>query len=168
MGIVFQTFHQSRMSFTWESICKDFNLTEDQYQEYKSAFDMFDTDGSGDISCTELVSVMTQLGKAASEEDARAMIQTVDENGDGEIDFREFINMMKSNDTDTDDELRRAFDIFDADNSGFIDREELKAVIAKLMGAPLSEEELDAMMKEADTNSDGQVSFEEFKAMMGN
>jgi len=129
---------------------------------------MFDTDGSGDISCTELVNVMTQLGKSATEEDARAMIKTVDENGDGEIDFREFINMMKSNESDTDDELRRAFDIFDADNSGFIDREELKAVMAKLMGAPLSEEELDAMMKEADTNSDGLVSFEEFKAMMGN
>ena len=76
--------------------------------------------------------------------------------------------MMKSNESDTDDELRRAFDIFDADNSGFIDREELKAVMTKLMGASLSEEELDAMMKEADTNSDGLVSFEEFKAMMGN
>ena len=75
---------------------------------------------------------------------------------------------MKSNESDTDDELRRAFDIFDADNSGFIDREELKAVMTKLMGASLSEEELDAMMKEADTNSDGLVSFEEFKAMMGN
>ena len=75
------------MSFTKEAICKDFNLTEDQYQEYKSAFDMFDTDGSGDISASELVNVMTQLGKSASEEDARAMIKTVDENGDGEIDL---------------------------------------------------------------------------------
>ena len=45
------------------AICKEFKLTEDQFQEYKSAFDMFDTDHSGDISADELVALMGQLGK---------------------------------------------------------------------------------------------------------
>jgi Ca2+-binding EF-hand superfamily protein len=47
-----------------------------------------------------------------------------------------------------------------------IDREELRKVMGSL-NESLSEEELDAMIKEADINGDGQISFEEFKIMMG-
>ena len=150
------------------AICKEFKLTEDQFQEYKSAFDMFDTDHSGDISADELVALMGQLGKEVTLQDAKDMIKTVDQNGDGDIDFREFIIMMQDNAADNEDELRKAFDIFDADNSGYIDRDELKLVMTQLLGTNLSEEELANMMAEADTDNDGQISFEEFKAMMSN
>lgn len=56
--------------------------------------------------------------------------------------------------------------VFDADGNGLIDREELKRVMASL-NEELSEEDLSAMINEADTDKDGQISFEEFKAMMG-
>jgi Ca2+-binding EF-hand superfamily protein len=56
--------------------------------------------------------------------------------------------------------------VFDVDGNGSIDREELRKVMASL-NESLSEEELDAMIKEADINGDGQISFEEFKIMMG-
>lgn len=56
--------------------------------------------------------------------------------------------------------------MFDADGNGLIDREELKRVMASL-NEELSEEDLSAMINEADTDKDGQISFEEFKAMMG-
>jgi Ca2+-binding EF-hand superfamily protein len=56
--------------------------------------------------------------------------------------------------------------VFDADGNGLIDRSELQKVMSSLH-ENLSEEELDAMIKEADINGDGQISFEEFKAMMG-
>ena len=56
--------------------------------------------------------------------------------------------------------------VFDVDGNGLIDREELRKVMASL-NESLSEEELEAMIKEADTNGDGQISFEEFKIMMG-
>ncbi|KAG1167151.1 hypothetical protein G6F35_017823 [Rhizopus arrhizus] len=56
--------------------------------------------------------------------------------------------------------------IFDADGNGVIDREELHKVMSSL-NETLTEEELDAMIKEADSNGDGKISFEEFKAMMG-
>lgn len=58
------------------------------------------------------------------------------------------------------------FRVFDSNGNGFIDREELRKVMQSL-NESLSEEELDAMIKEADKNGDGQISFEEFKVMMG-
>ncbi|RCH96684.1 hypothetical protein CU098_002856, partial [Rhizopus stolonifer] len=63
-------------------------------------------------------------------------------------------------------DLQEAFKVFDADGNGVIDREELHKVMSSL-NETLTEEELDAMIKEADSNGDGKISFEEFKAMMG-
>lgn len=95
------------------------------------------------------------------------MISTVDDNGDNEIDFNEFMLLMKSRigEKDPEKELRDAFRVFDTDNSGSIDRKELKRLMKKL-GQALSESELDAMMDEVDTNGDGEISFEEFKELM--
>lgn len=95
------------------------------------------------------------------------MIRTVDDNGDCEIDFDEFLLLMKSRigTRDAEQELRDAFAVFDTDNSGAIDRKELKRLMKKL-GQALSEAELDAMMSEVDENGDGEISFEEFKALM--
>ena len=149
-----------------EAICKEFGLTDDQYVEYKAAFDMFDIDKSGDISADELVSVLGQLGKETSLDDAKDMIRLVDENGDGDIDFREFVIMMKGNEGGKDDELRTVFDIFDADGNGYIDKDELKNVMTQLMGHNVTDSELESMMKEADLDNDGQIDFEEFKKMM--
>jgi Ca2+-binding EF-hand superfamily protein len=110
---------------------------------------------------------MRKLGQNPSEADLIEMISSVDDNGDNEIDFEEFLILMKSRigERDPDKELRDAFAVFDTDGSGSIDRKELKRLMKKL-GQALSEGELDAMMDEVDTNGDGEISFMEFKAMM--
>ena len=154
------------MSMKKEDIMAEFKLTEDQYHEYLSAFNMFDTDRSGDISAEELVQAMKSLDKPTTLEEAKEMIKRVDENGDGDIDFREFVIMM-GDDSEEEEELRKAFDLFDADNSGYIDEDELKKIMVQLLGPNLSDDELKAMMEQADTDHDGQISFEEFKVMMG-
>lgn len=58
-----------------------------------------------------------------------------------------------------DDDLQRAFDVFDMDHNGYISREELRCVMESL-GEKLSDIELDEMLKEADKDGDGQVNFE--------
>ena len=110
---------------------------------------------------------MRKLGQNPSEAELMEMINTVDDNGDHEIDFEEFLILMKSRigERDPEKELRDAFAVFDTDGSGSIDRKELKRLMKKL-GQALSEAELDAMMDEVDTNGDGEISFSEFKAMM--
>jgi Ca2+-binding EF-hand superfamily protein len=110
---------------------------------------------------------MRKLGQDPSEGDLIEMIRTVDGNGNNEIDFDEFLKLMKMRigERDPDQELKDAFAVFDTDQSGSIDRKELKRLMKKL-GQKLSEQELDAMMDEVDTNGDGEISFEEFKALM--
>jgi Ca2+-binding EF-hand superfamily protein len=122
---------------------------------------------AGTIELHELQQVMRKLGQNPSEADLIEMISSVDDNGDNEIDFEEFVILMKSriSERDPEKELRDAFAVFDTDGSGSIDRKELKRLMKKL-GQALSEAELDAMMDEVDTNGDGEISFEEFKIMM--
>lgn len=57
---------------------------------------------------------------------------------------------------DTDEELRRAFQVFDRDNSGTISTEELRDVL-KSVGEDLTDLEVDEMMRQADTDGDGTI-----------
>lgn len=110
---------------------------------------------------------MQSLGQNPSEAELVEMINSVDDNGDNEIDFNEFLILMKSRigERDPEKELRDAFKVFDSDGSGSISREELKQLMINL-GQTLTEAELDAMMDEVDTNGDGEISYDEFKDMM--
>jgi Ca2+-binding EF-hand superfamily protein len=55
---------------------------------------MFDKDGSGSISSSEIKEILG-FGKTLSEEAVNDIIKQVDANGDGEISFEEFSDMMK-------------------------------------------------------------------------
>jgi len=143
-------------------------LSDDEVADLREAFSMYDVDGGGSISIDELRGVMKSLGHNPSDEDLGRMIQSVDDNGNNEIDFQEFLVLMSSKRTINDDpdrELRAAFAVFDKDGSGCISRSELKTLLSDL-GQSLTDEELDAMMSEVDRDGNGEIDFEEFKAMM--
>ena len=63
-------------------------------QEMRQAFRVFDIDGNGLIDAQELRLTMKNLGEDLSAEDVKAMIRAADKNGDGKIDYEEFIKMM--------------------------------------------------------------------------
>ncbi|KAL0830880.1 hypothetical protein ABMA28_002984 [Loxostege sticticalis] len=79
----------------------------------------------------------------------------------GTIDFPEFLTMMarKMKDTDSEEEIREAFRVFDKDGNGFISAAELRHVMTNL-GEKLTDEEVDEMIREADIDGDGQVNYE--------
>ena len=62
-------------------------LTEEQKQEIKEAFDLFDTEGVGQIDAKELKVAMRALGFEPKKEEIRKMIQDIDRDGRGVIDF---------------------------------------------------------------------------------
>lgn len=99
---------------------------------------------------------MRSLGHAPTEEALRVMIDEVDADGNGNIDFAEFLTLMarrmKAKDSQT--EIVEAFRVFDKDNSGKISVAELREVMTSL-GEKLTEGEVEEMIKDADTNGDG-------------
>jgi len=87
--------------------------------------------------------------------------------GNGTIDFPEFLTMMarKMRDTDSEEEIKEAFKVFDKDGNGYISAAELRHVMTNL-GEKLTDEEVDEMIREADVDGDGQINYEEFVKMM--
>merc|ERR1719282_486940 len=82
------------------------------------------------------------------------MVMETDLNGDGTIDFQEFVEMMKKKSSETDqmESLKEAFKIFDKNKNGYIEAKELKSVTTTL-GSMLTEEEFDTFWAEADVNN---------------
>ncbi|KAL2520627.1 putative calcium-binding protein CML20 [Forsythia ovata] len=142
-------------------------LTQQKRQEIKEAFERSDTDGSGTIDAKELNVAMRALGFEMTEEEINRMIAEVDKDGSGAIDFDEFCFMMtaKFGERDTKEELMKAFNIIDQDKNGKISAADVQR-IAKELGAPFSDREIQDMIDEADRDHDGEVNAEEFMRMM--
>ncbi|KAG9133007.1 hypothetical protein Leryth_015381 [Lithospermum erythrorhizon] len=121
----------------------------------------------GCITTKELGTVMRSLGQNPTEAELQDMINEVDADGNGTIDFPEFLNLMarKMKDTDSEEELKEAFRVFDKDQNGFISAAELRHVMTNL-GEKLTDEEVDEMIREADVDGDGQINYEEFVKVM--
>lgn len=143
------------------------DLTEEQKQEIKEAFDLFDTDGSGSIDAKELKVAMRALGFEPKKEEIRKMIADIDRDGSGTIDFSEFLSMMsaKMAERDPREEIMKAFRLFDDDDSGTINFAKLKRV-AKELGENMSDDELQEMIDEADRDGDGVINLDDFMRIM--
>lgn len=137
-------------------------LTEEQKQEIREAFELFDTDGSGTIDAKELKVAMRALGFEPKKEEIKKMIADIDKDGSETIDFSEFLEMMtaKMSEKDSREEILKAFRLFDDDETGKISLKNLKRV-AKEIGENMTDEELQEMIDEADRDDDGEVNEEE-------
>ncbi|KAL7472577.1 hypothetical protein ACHAXS_012946 [Conticribra weissflogii] len=142
-------------------------LTDDEIEELRQAFDLFDTDGSGTIDPKELRAAMQSLGFEAKNQTIYQMIQDIDKDGTGEIEFDEFLDLMTSRlaGSDTKEDIQKIFELFDDDKTGYISLQNLKRVAHEL-GETMNDSELLEMIERADADQDGQISPEEFYTIM--
>jgi calmodulin len=136
--------------------------------EMKAAFDLYDEDKDGLITWKEMLKLMTKLGlRKITETDVKQAMAEMDLNGDGMLDFFEFKRLLKHLLRDlSSQELREAFSLFDKDGNGFISAQELYHVIALNLEQKLSREDVELMIKQADTDGDHQVNYFEFLQIM--
>ena len=106
---------------------------------------------------------MTSLGFESKNQTIYQMIADLDADGSGQIDFEEFLELMTArvSDKDTRENIRKIFNLFDDEKTGFISIKNLRRV-AKELGETIDESELQEMIERADTDNDGLVSEEEF------
>lgn len=101
------------------------------------------------------------------ETDLRGMVKEVDQDGNGSIEFHEFLLMMarKLKAADGEEEMHHAFKVFDKNDDGFITFDELKRVMCSI-GERLTDEEIEDMIKEADLNGDKKIDYKGKKSFL--
>nr|ATJ04327.1 phosphoenolpyruvate carboxylase-related kinase 1 [Carex duriuscula subsp. rigescens] len=141
------------------------NLNEEEIKGLKQMFSNIDTDNSGTITYEELKAGLAKLGSKLTEAEVKQLMEAADVDGNGSIDYVEFITAtMHRHRLERDEHLYKAFSYFDKDNSGFITRDELEAALLEHeMGDASAIKEI---ISEVDTDNDGRINYEEFVAMM--
>lgn len=141
------------------------SLPKDQVRELKKMFRTIDSNGSGSITVTELRTGLKKCGIKMSEPHIEALLESVDVDGDGAINYKEFVSAMahKENGYNASD-LVRAFHHFDIDGNGYLTTHELATVLED--NYDLEPLEIQHLVNLADKDKDGKIDFEEFAAMM--
>ncbi|URE02176.1 calcium-dependent protein kinase [Musa troglodytarum] len=129
------------------------HLSNEEVEDIKEMFRMMDTDNDGIVSHDELKSGLAKFGSHLMESEVQMLIEAVDTNGKGTLDYGEFVAVsLHLQRMANDEHIRRAFSFFDKDGNGFIEPEELREALAE-DGSP-------------DSMDDGRISYDEFVAMM--
>lgn len=132
-------------------------------------FRRLDTSKDGKLQISELKAGLDEL-KAFfqyQEIDYEDLLRAMDSDGDGEIDFTEFISAaFDKRALLTQENLDAAFKTFDIDGNGKITKDELKAVFAAGQASSATNETWESIMRDVDKNGDGEIDYQEFTEVM--
>lgn len=134
-------------------------------EEMKLIFDKFDANKDGKISQQEYKGVLKALGRTTTIQEVPKIFQIADLDGDGFINFKEFMEVHKKGGGVKMMDIQNAFQTFDLNGDGKISSEEVLEVLKRL-GEPCSPEDCRRMVRAVDTDGDGMVDMDEFMTMM--
>ncbi|XP_021274833.1 calcium-dependent protein kinase 28-like isoform X2 [Herrania umbratica] len=142
-------------------------LNEEEIADLRDQFDAIDVDKNGSISLEEMRQALAKdLPWKVKESRVLEILQAIDSNTDGLVDFTEFVaaalhvNQMEEHDSDKwQQRSQAAFEKFDVDRDGFITPEELR-MHTGLRGS------IDPLLEEADIDKDGKISLSEFRRLL--
>ena len=146
------------------------DVPQDRRKEYQEAFEMFDVNKDGSISKKELEYILRSLNEDPEEEEIQQLLDEVDVDGNGEIDFEEFVALMgkRQKQIDLEAEIVNAFKVFDKEENDLISITELRHILSNLNDF-MTEDEIDDMLFEADSDYDGFINYKDFlKNLMSN
>ncbi|XP_057957775.1 calcium-dependent protein kinase 24 [Malania oleifera] len=143
------------------------NLPIEQVAGIKQMFHMMDTDKNGILSFEELKDGLHMFGQPVADPDVQMLMDAADIDGNGTLNCEEFVTMsVHLKKISSDEQLAKAFSFFDKDKNGYIELEELKEALLEDNLGSNYEQVLRDILSDVDSDKDGRISYEEFKAMM--
>ncbi|VEU23869.1 DEKNAAC104880 [Brettanomyces naardenensis] len=138
-------------------------LLNEQKQEIREAFSLFDLDNDGYLDYHELKVALRALGFDYPKKEVLSIIEEFDSDNRKQISYDDFYRFVANKIVERDpvEEIKRAFKLFDDDGTGKISLKNLRRV-AKELGENLTDDELMAMIDEFDLDGDGEINEEEF------
>merc|ERR1719384_379247 len=154
-----------RGSFDWRRYERP-GLMQDEIEEMKQAFDLFDVEGTQRINPRDLRGSIQALNLRRSQV-VQHLLSDLERQGARPLDFPGFLDLMtaKMGERDSKDDISKVFRLFDDDLTGTISIRNLQRV-ARELGERVPVEELEEMISRADSDADGEVSFEDFYVLM--
>jgi len=140
------------------------DLSKEQIAEYRAAFDMFDGDKDGQITPLELEKTLAEMGATPTQSEIADIIHEFDLDGNGKIDFSEFLVMFALQ-KDSESDYVAAFKAMDKDGDGFVNHSDMRDML-KHLGIEMSESEAKELFRVTDINKDGKVDAREFTNFM--
>jgi calmodulin len=145
-------------------------LPPEQIAILRKAFESFDSGKTGSISTETVAEILRLMGQPFNKQILEEMIEEVDEDKSGRLEFEEFIILAAKFIVEEDEEalqkeLKEAFRLYDKEGNGFIPTSCLKEILKEL-DDQLSNADLDGMISEIDSDGSGTVDFDEFMEMM--
>ncbi|XP_064617236.1 troponin C-like isoform X2 [Liolophura sinensis] len=145
----------------------EFRVSEKQFNDAKEAFKLFDKKGEGRVPMKELYNVFKSLALQVENDKLKNWADEQDEDGTGFIDWDRFKLLFerKLREDEDERELKDAFRVLDKNNRGVIDVADLRWIL-KSLGDDLTDDEIEDMIEETDTDRSGTVDYEEFRHLM--
>jgi len=145
----------------------EFKISEKQFNDANQIFNLFDKKGDGTVSTKDLGQVFKSLGLQVDAQKLKEWADEADEDASGFLKWEQFkpIFETKLREDEDERELKEAFRVLDKGNKGVIAVEDLRWILRSL-GDDLTDDEIEDMINETDTDGSGTVDYEEFRTLM--
>lgn len=142
-------------------------FTEKHQKAAHDAFHALDKKGEDNIKVGDIESAMKKMGLNIKGDFLEKMEDVIDTEGTGYIGLEEFIVIVKKKMQEDEDEkeLKEIFRVLDKDKKGEVNVSELRWIL-KNLGDDLTEEDIDDMIADVDTDGSGWVDYDEFAHLM--
>ncbi|OHT01837.1 calmodulin [Tritrichomonas foetus] len=110
---------------------------------------------------------MRSIGQNPSDNELQEMIKQADADGSGTIQFEQFLKLMSAQKSEGEslEEIIEAFRVFDTDGDGKFSTADMTRIL-KNLGEPLTQEEIDEIIAQADPQKEGLIDYAAFAKLM--